>query len=139
MTAGARLLEAAGHGIERLFSTELEPHLVVAEQLFEQFDAIITPMLADAPPHVGGIADRRRRHRWAFRAYVGACPLRRGGLSSSARLASAAQITCSKNCSATTPYLPFVIPIGIGSGGRKVAVRPALSEMALWSHNSCRP
>jgi amidase len=114
VTAAARLLEAAGHGIERLFSTELELHLVVAEQFFEQvicaalaslaeelnpppasedfepmtwaaiergrrltaaslaaatrdaarvsyalaqcfeqFDAIITPILADAPPHVG--------------------------------------------------------------------------------------
>jgi hypothetical protein len=32
----AHLLEAAGHAIERLLSTELEPLLVVAQQCFEQ-------------------------------------------------------------------------------------------------------
>lgn len=116
VAAAARLLEAAGHGIELLLSTELEPHLLVAEQFleqvicaalaslaeelnppparedfepmtwaaiergrrltaaslaaatrdaarvsyalaqcFEQFDAFITPMLADAPPLVGAL------------------------------------------------------------------------------------
>src|SRR5271170_1968320 len=113
VAAAARLLEAAGHSIERPLSTELEPYLIVAGQFleqaicaglaslaeelnppptredfepmtwaaidrgrrltaaslaaatrdtahvsyalaqrFEQFDAIITPMLADAPPLV---------------------------------------------------------------------------------------
>jgi amidase len=116
VAAAARLLEAAGHGIERLLSIELEPHLLIAGQFleqvicaalaslaeeldppptredfepmtwaaiqrgrhltaaslvaatrdaahvsyalaqcFEQFDAIITPMLADAPPLVGAL------------------------------------------------------------------------------------
>ena len=116
MTAAARLLEAAGHSIERLLTAELEPLVVVAQQFFEQaicaelarfaeeldpaparddfepmtwaaiergrrltaaslvaatrdaarvsyalaqyfeqFDAIITPMLADAPPLVGAL------------------------------------------------------------------------------------
>jgi amidase len=116
VTAAARLLEAAGHSIERLLTAELEPLVVVAQQFFEQaicaelarfaeeldpaparddfepmtwaaiergrrltaaslvaatrdaarvsyalaqyfeqFDAIITPMLADAPPLVGAL------------------------------------------------------------------------------------
>jgi len=116
VAAAARLLEAAGHSIERPLSTELEPYLLVAGQFleqaicaglaslaeelnppptredfepmtwaaidrgrrltaaslaaatrdtahvsyalaqrFEQFDAIITPMLADAPPLVGAL------------------------------------------------------------------------------------
>jgi amidase len=116
VAVAARLFEAAGHGVERLLSTELEPHLLVAEQFFEQaicaalanlaeeldpppdredfepmtwaaiergrrltaaslaaatrdaarvsyalaqcfekFDAIVTPMLADAPPLVGAL------------------------------------------------------------------------------------
>jgi len=36
VAAGARLLEAAGHMIERLLPTELEPLLFVAQQFFEQ-------------------------------------------------------------------------------------------------------
>lgn len=116
VAAAARLLEAAGHGIERLLSAELEPHLPIAGQFFERaicatlanlveelnppptredfepmtwaaiergrrltaaslaaatrnaarvsyalakcferFDAIVTPMLADAPPLVGAL------------------------------------------------------------------------------------
>jgi amidase len=116
VAAAARLLEVAGHGIEPLLPEQLEPHLLVAGQFFEQaicaalsnlanelnprparddfepmtwaaiergrrlpaaslvaatrnaarvsyalakcfeeFDAIITPMLADAPPLVGAL------------------------------------------------------------------------------------
>jgi len=67
VTAAARLLEAAGHGIERLFSTELELHLVVAEQFFEQVICAALASLAEElnPPRRKGQAPTyaRNAHR----------------------------------------------------------------------------
>ena len=137
VVAAARLLEAAGHGIEQLLSSELEQHLFVAGQFFqqaicaaltnlaeelnpsparedfepitwaaiecghrltatslaattrnaarvsyalaqcfEQFDAIITPMLADAPPLIGALPtdgddiDTHFERMWAVAPYA---------------------------------------------------------------------
>jgi amidase len=53
VAVAARLFEAAGHGVERLLSTELEPHLLVAEQFFEQAICAALANLAeelDPPP-----------------------------------------------------------------------------------------
>jgi Asp-tRNA(Asn)/Glu-tRNA(Gln) amidotransferase A subunit family amidase len=47
VAAAARLLEVAGHGIERLLPTELEPHLRVAGQFFEQVICAALASLAE--------------------------------------------------------------------------------------------
>ena len=80
MTAGARLLEAAGHGIERLFSTELEPHLVVAEQFFEQVICAALASLAEElnPPRRKGQAPTYARNAHRCRRRLSAMPQRNG-------------------------------------------------------------
>ena len=157
VAAGARLLEAAGHMIERLLPTELEPLLFLAQQFFEQvicaalaslaaatrdtarvsyalaqrfeqFDAIITPMLADAAPLVGALptdGDHIDRHF-----------ARMSALAPYAALANAAGLPAiSVPQRLDTAGLPLAIQIvgPIGSDVRLLQLARFFERSAPWS------